>query len=147
MFTIKTEPSILKGPSHVLDIIQNSRYLPKHLKKIIDPVNQRNSYFVHFENILIALLGDEDQSIRTLAVLGQNYIDLIGWFDENYDEPPLTKDFREDLLKEFVVDTKNNLRITKSHSSCRENRDGIIRTTLASRKEKPVFETKEDFFK
>ncbi|GBP63060.1 hypothetical protein EVAR_87432_1 [Eumeta japonica] len=44
-----------------------SRYLNPDLKKIVDDVIQRNGYFGHPENVLIAMLGDDMESIRELT--------------------------------------------------------------------------------
>ena len=48
-------------------LIQTSRYLPEHLLEIIDPVIQRNAFFAHPENLLLAMAMDERKHIRELA--------------------------------------------------------------------------------
>ncbi|KAK3924212.1 2,6-dihydroxypyridine 3-monooxygenase [Frankliniella fusca] len=67
-FQIKREPFSFKGPEHVLRMVQNSRYLPERIKKVIDPVIERNAFFAHPENILLAMLVDHDDNVRQLGV-------------------------------------------------------------------------------
>lgn len=66
-FLIKSKPSCKDGTRHLFNIIITSRYLPETLKKIIDPVIQRNGYFAHPERILLAMITDERKHIRELA--------------------------------------------------------------------------------
>jgi len=64
--SIKTQPTCKDGEQH-LKLISASRYLSTELKSIIDPVIQRNSYFAHSANLLLALLIDSQTHIRELA--------------------------------------------------------------------------------
>ena len=48
-------------------MITRSRYLPVKLRKIVYDVIQRNAYFVHPESMLLAMMSDEDISIRQNA--------------------------------------------------------------------------------
>lgn len=66
-FTIKTKSSCIHGAEHVFKQIQLIRYLPSDLKKLVEAVVQRNSYFAHPENILLTMLGDERKPVRKLA--------------------------------------------------------------------------------
>ena len=52
---------------HLWQTISLSRYLSPDLKKIVDNVIQRNGYFGHPENVLVAMLGDDMETIRELA--------------------------------------------------------------------------------
>lgn len=113
-FTIKTRPLCIYGAKHLHQTIRLSRYLPDQLKAIIDPVIQRNGFFGHAENILIAMLADESDTVRVLALRrilkaqqatpcirtfqlpkfnfdAENYIDLINWIEVTVTEPPLTR--------------------------------------------------------
>ena len=67
-FYIKTKPKCYNGSVHLHKLIKLSRYLPAYLKKIVDPVLQRNAYFAHPENILICTLCDDRARICELAV-------------------------------------------------------------------------------
>lgn len=58
-FAIKKNSSFIDGPKHVFKAIETSRYLPENLLQIIDPVIERNAFFVHPENLLLAMIMDE----------------------------------------------------------------------------------------
>ena len=49
-------------------MIHLSRYLPLDLLSVVDAVIQRNSFFAHQENVLLAMLTDERDVIRKLAL-------------------------------------------------------------------------------
>src|SRR6218665_2036086 len=67
-FEIKSKPSCTDGSRHLFHMIQYSRYLSTGPKRIVDPVIQRNSYFAHPENLLIAMATDERPHTRQLAL-------------------------------------------------------------------------------
>ena len=67
-FAIKMKPSCTQGARHLFKTVCMSRYLPEELKVVIDPVIQRNAYFGHPENILLAMLTDERKHIRELGL-------------------------------------------------------------------------------
>jgi len=66
-FHIKVHSACTEGPKHVWRLISFSRYLEPKCTAIIDDVIQRNAYFSHTENILLAILTDERKHIRELA--------------------------------------------------------------------------------
>ncbi|KPU75627.1 uncharacterized protein Dana_GF26820 [Drosophila ananassae] len=49
-------------------MIKNSRYLPKRLLKVVDPVIQHNAYFAHPENLLLSMLTDENLNLRKIGL-------------------------------------------------------------------------------
>ena len=128
-FKIKCNPSYMSGPKNLWFMISASRYLPDELKSIIDPVIQRNAYFAHQENILVAMLSDSRTEIRELAYNrimltrskekkmeptprefvipklnfhAKEYTDLIDFqYSQRY-EPPLTKKLTVNELKAVV---------------------------------------------
>lgn len=68
-FDIKSHPSCKDGGKHLWQLISKSRYvLSTELKAVIDPVIKRNSYFVHPENLLLAMLSDSEKHVRELAL-------------------------------------------------------------------------------
>lgn len=125
-FTIKCNPSCTNGAKYLWQTISLTRYLNEPLKKIIDRVIQRNGYFGHPENILIAMLADDREIIRKLAYQrilksraentlelrtfkvpalnfdAKDYTDLITWQDCKITEPPLTSNLSDETLKEIV---------------------------------------------
>lgn len=125
-FTIKCNPSCTNGAKHLYQTISLSRYLNAPLKEILGKVIQRNGYFGHPENILIAMLGDDRQIIRKLSyqrilkarakntlelqtfkVPALNFdakdTDLIMWQDCQITEPPLTFNLSDEA---FVINIK-----------------------------------------
>ncbi|GBP06283.1 Protein asteroid homolog 1 [Eumeta japonica] len=110
-FQIKTHSSCKDGSRHLWKLIESSRFLSSELKAVIDPVIQRNAYFAHPENLLLAMLTDEEKHIRELAARrilkarsspstgklprtfevpelnfdAKSYIDLINWQETNFD--------------------------------------------------------------
>lgn len=67
-FEVKTSPWVKDAPKHLLGMIKKSAYLPKHLKEIVHNVIQRNGFFAHSENILLAMLQENRKHIRELAI-------------------------------------------------------------------------------
>src|SRR6218665_3877295 len=67
-FEIKSKPSCTGGSRHLFHMIHYTRYLSTELNRIVDPVMQRNSYFAHPENLLIAMATDERPHIRPPAL-------------------------------------------------------------------------------
>ena len=62
-FHIKTKSACTEGSKHLWRMIKYSRYLEKHMRDAVDEVIQRNGYFGHAENILLAMLADERSQI------------------------------------------------------------------------------------
>ena len=124
-FSIKTHSSCKDGSRHLFKLIELTRYLPTTLKAVIDPVIQRNSYFAHPENLLLAMITDPQPQIRELAARrilkarsvtskklrlfqlpklnfnASKYYDLLYWQD-NITEPPLLKSVPEAKLRLFI---------------------------------------------
>ena len=126
-FEIKCHWSCKDGARHLFSIISRSRYLPEELKKVIDPVIDRNGYFAHSENLLIAMLGDDRKHIRELALRRilkcrstkknddvrifrtnklnfncEDYVDLIDWQNIKITEPPLTMEISNEELTAMI---------------------------------------------
>jgi hypothetical protein len=135
---IKKNPALSEGSKHVWRMIHFSRYLPDDLKNVVNPVIQRNAYFAHPENILVAMLSDDRKHIRELAVrrtlkireeqpddnptprhqrlfkipklnfAADDYSELIFWPECNVSEPPVTKALSTVVLKEYIDRTKEH---------------------------------------
>lgn len=67
-FDIKMKPSCKHGPIHVFNMIKRSLYLRQELKDIVLKTIQRNAFFAHPENLLLAMLQDEHPHIKELAL-------------------------------------------------------------------------------
>lgn len=113
-FRIKRKNKCTDGAKNLWFLANSSRYLSDDLKLIIDPVIKRNSFFAHSENVLIAMLVDNettrkfavqkiimarkkiDLKIRTFEVQdidlnADNYTSLLDWSKCDIYEPPLTR--------------------------------------------------------
>ena len=49
-------------------LVRTTKLPNKKVREIALTVLQRNAYFAHHENIILAMLGDDDESVRRLAV-------------------------------------------------------------------------------
>ena len=67
-FAIKSKPSCKDGARHVWLTVCLSCSLPPEVRSVIDPVIQRNAYFCHPENVLLAMIADEREHVRQLAL-------------------------------------------------------------------------------
>lgn len=113
-FKIKMQPQIEFGPKHLfqtLDLLQTF----DEVKRVVLPVIQRNAFFAHSENLLLAMIGDEREVLRklgwrrilkarkdvqegvvrqfiipTLKFHCQDYTEVIDWQDTKVTEPPMT---------------------------------------------------------
>ena len=126
-FEIKNTPSCKDGAQHVHSAILKSRYLTDELKKVVDPVIQRNSFFSHPENLLLAMFTNERSDIRKFALRrilisrkqkrtrpvrsfctpvinfeATSYIDMIDWQKTPITEPPIVMDINNNTLLTLI---------------------------------------------
>jgi hypothetical protein len=66
-FRIRMHPYCSDGPKHLLEMVHSTRYLKLHLRTGIDKVIQRNSFFAHHEALLLAMVCDDNDTIRELG--------------------------------------------------------------------------------
>ncbi|GBN27282.1 hypothetical protein AVEN_13493-1 [Araneus ventricosus] len=119
-------PYCKDGARHLFKIIASTRYLHTELKAQVDPVIQRNSYFSHRENLLIAMLTDSEPHVRELEVHlilkargiqengfclfqlptvkfnASSYTDRIDW-QKNVADPPILKSIHDKEIRLFAV--------------------------------------------
>ena len=68
-FQIKSKSNITDGPKNLYDLYQRIQVFPdSQVKDIATKVVERNAYFAHPENIMLAMLADENEEIRNAAV-------------------------------------------------------------------------------
>ena len=126
-FCIKGHSSCENGARHLFSTILRSRYLPKNLLTVIDPVIQGNGYFGHSENLLLSMLTDVRPNIRELGLRrilkarknalpsvrvfkvpslnlsAKDHVDLIAWHATGtINEPPMTFGISEEELLQFI---------------------------------------------
>lgn len=124
-FFIKSHPRLVDAAKNFFQLIKLSAVLRQDEKRVFQRIMQVNCFSAHPESILIAMLTDDDPSVRKRAVLkilkirkkkisdsvrkfvlpkikfnATSYIDIIDWKVESFTEPPLTMSFtRNQLLK------------------------------------------------
>ena len=68
-FEVKCKPNIIHGPDHMLNsVMLVERYCTAEVKAVVQPVMQRGAWHAHSENMLLAMIGSEDQSRRQFAI-------------------------------------------------------------------------------
>ena len=122
-FQIKTHPRCVDGPKNLYKMVEYQRKLEPDLQKEVQIVMQRNAYFAHPEAILLSMLADSDEEVRSQAVntimtirmkSDQARADLCeednGWGvdeeDEDEEEPPEGEDddaFRLDPSEDHAI--------------------------------------------
>ncbi|GBM81797.1 hypothetical protein AVEN_145963-1 [Araneus ventricosus] len=127
-FAIKKSKYFTDGPKHVFQAIQTLRYLSEELIQVVDPVIQRNAFFAHTENGLLAMLVDEREHIRELGYRrilkarqivpkkktvrnfvppkinfqASDYFEIINWNSYVVYPPPMPQDLSEDDTKSLI---------------------------------------------
>ena len=67
-FRIKCNSSVVNGAKHLHETIQKTRCIPSEIQEIVLPIIQRNEYFSQSENILLAMVNDENMIFRELEL-------------------------------------------------------------------------------
>ena len=68
-FQIESKSKITDGPKNLFDLYQRIQVFPdSQVKDIATKVVKRNTYFAHLENIMLAMLADENEEIQNAAV-------------------------------------------------------------------------------
>ncbi|GBO43126.1 hypothetical protein AVEN_51778-1 [Araneus ventricosus] len=127
-FAIKKSKYFTDGPKHVFQVIQTSRYLSDELLQVVNPVIQRNAFFAHTENVLLAMLVDEREHIRELGYKkilkarqiapkkktvrnflppkinfqASDYIEITNWNSCVEYSPPMLRDLSEDDIESLI---------------------------------------------
>lgn len=66
-FNAKYKSSIVFAPIYLAEIIKKSRFLPARFQKVVNDTIQRNGYYAHPENVLVAMLNDDNVEVRLKA--------------------------------------------------------------------------------
>ena len=67
-FHIKIHPSIIEGPLNTFRRLQLLKNLNAEEKKVAKKAVQRNAFFAHSDQLLLAMCADNDETIRQKAV-------------------------------------------------------------------------------
>ena len=125
-FIIKMNPEAIRGPENLHKILQLCGEIPENVLTIIKPVVQRNAYFAHPENILIAMVSDNQPhdrelgwrsilkarrkgfngvrrfKISQLTYASASYIGMIDWQANDITKPPLTKELTDAEIESYI---------------------------------------------
>ena len=67
-FDIKCQPKRVHGPMQLWNMIRRMQHLSETLrKKVLESVVKRGAYYAHQENALIAMINDDNMTIRELG--------------------------------------------------------------------------------
>lgn len=66
-FHAKHNSSVLYGSVHLAELIKSSQFLPTKYQKVVNETIQRNAFFAHPENVLLAMINDDDMNVRRYA--------------------------------------------------------------------------------
>ena len=67
-FIIKCNPGVTKGPLNTFRSLQLLKNLNAAEKKVAKKAIQRNAFFAHTDQLLLAMCADEDEAVRRKAV-------------------------------------------------------------------------------
>lgn len=134
-FNIKYKSACFYGAIHLTNIVKASSFLRgSHLITVRDTI-ENNAFFAHPENVLLAVLNDEDETIRRagwkrileihehqnanavvkirsfkldfeINYMAKNYTDLIDWENELATVPPILHKFNFDSKDASVYAVK-----------------------------------------
>ncbi|GBN18978.1 hypothetical protein AVEN_86935-1 [Araneus ventricosus] len=125
---VKKSNYFTEGPKHVFQAIQTSRYLSDESLQVLDPVIQRNAFYEHTENVLLAMFDNEREHVRELGYRrilkarqivpkkktarhfvppkinfhASDYIEIINWNSCVVYPPPMLRDLSEDDIKSLI---------------------------------------------
>ena len=129
-FKIKMKPHITHAPEHLFVQTKLLDLLPEDVKAVAKEYVSSNAYYAHPENLLAAMLADDNIHVRKRAVkviLGirsksatirpvrnfkvptllydaEHYYEMIDWEAEVLTEPPLTYRLSDDEIREVATE-------------------------------------------
>ena len=110
------------------ETIKKTRCLSPAIQEIVMPILQKNGYFAHSENVLVAMVNDENKIIRELGLRrvlrsrklsnsvtntktfkipninfdADNFCDMIDWQNVEVTPPPLLYDAADDVIRRAI---------------------------------------------
>ena len=67
-FDIKCQPKCINGPIHLWNMIKRMQHLSETFQKeVLESMVKRGAYYAHQENVLIAMINDNNVTIRELG--------------------------------------------------------------------------------
>ena len=130
-FRIKCNSSVVNGAKRLQETIQKTRCIPSEIQEVVLPIIQRNGYFSQSENILLAMVNDENMIVCELGLRtvlrsrklcegpltkirgfkvpkisfdADIYYEMIDWQNVEVTPPPLLHDFTNDEIDKAIVE-------------------------------------------
>lgn len=124
-FLVRTKPLAIHGSRHIFKFIQWTRELSQTVQNVARASLKQNGFFCHPENILLAMITDEDPAIRedgfnkilrarespvgeirtfhvpNIRYKCEKYTDMIQWESINITSPPCLHFHSDQYLTEF----------------------------------------------
>jgi len=160
----KAVTTIANGARHFFQLLSSSRFLTEESRKSVDKVLQRNAFFALPENLLLAMVTNEDPQIRELGwrrikkarktakkkkdgkirpfvvpalkLEAESYSDMIDGGKCTVTEPPLLKGLSDEEISDNI----------KSAATLTQNLDFPCHTQGVERLVKLVTEASEKVF-
>ena len=125
-FSVKKHSNFTEGARHFFKLLNFSRNLTKRVRDVVNKVLQRNAFFAHPENILIAMLFDDEEHVRELGwrrvlktrisattkrrtfivpkllLNSQKYYEMIDWHCTAISEPPVLKRISNVVIENHI---------------------------------------------
>lgn len=127
-FGIKFRSSCAYGSVHFAEFVTRVRYLPREITEMMKEAIQENAYFAHPENVLLAMICDENQNTRQRAyekiLLARkkavksddvrpfelphinfecsSYQNIIDWNKTTFVEPSFTRSMSNEDINQFM---------------------------------------------
>ena len=122
-FDIKQKNYITHGSRHFFNLVKrNLEFAFDEIVPIVKKVINNNSYFAHPENVLLAMLGDEDASIRFRAV--DKVLSIRNYLrsEESHNRHDLYAKYSEDGTSklEFVADNQSSYKMIRPVGKMKE---------------------------
>ena len=154
-FTVRQNSACKSGARNLYRSVELLRLLPPDIQAIVRPVLQRNGYWAHPEQLLLAMVSDDSRETREKAVTliraarlqvtedvrsfelpdinfaAAGYMDLIDWSSVDVTEPPLLRDLSDDDLQE-IVDTPAVLPLYPVHTQAVERTVKLVTEACSS---------------
>ena len=127
-FSVKKEQSFINGAKHFYKMVSKTQALDNETKNVTNKVFERNAFFAHPENLLVAMVHDEnvvvrklgwrrikkareqreDGTIRSFMLPGLNfeaksYYELIDWQNCQLTEPPALQTVSGTTIDELIA--------------------------------------------
>lgn len=120
-FEVKSQKSCTDGSKNLYNMIQRCRYLKGKVREVVEKSVQHNGFFAHHENILLAMLFDEEEQVREKAIdwIGEaeasvqprqfkvpkinfkakGFVEMVDWSNTSITVPPLVSKVKFEDLK------------------------------------------------